>query len=238
MENNRSLIFSPQFILGIIIIAVGIVFMLDNLDIIYAGDFLRYWPALLIVYGVTKVSQSSKNSGQIFGWILILVGSMKLLDTLNFINFRIWDWWPIVFIVIGLNFLRGSWNRSRGIGGTQSTDDSLNDSDSYIKNIAMMSGVKRKITSKDFRGGELTAFMGGCEIDLRDAEMKGEEAVLDVVAVWGGIEIRVPMGWSISVKATPIMGGVEDGTYPSKDGTPKRLVITGNIVMGGVEIKN
>jgi predicted membrane protein len=237
MENNKPSIISPQFILGLIIIAVGVVFMLDNMDIIYAGDFLRYWPVLLIAYGVTKVSQSSKNSGQIFGWILILIGALKLLDVMNFINFRIWDWWPIVFIVIGLNFLRGSWNRSRTVN-IGAADNSFDDTDAYIKNIAMMSGVKRKITSKEFRGGELTAIMGGCEIDLRDADMKGEEAVLDVVAVWGGIEIRVPMGWSVSVKATPIMGGVEDGTYPSKEGTPKRLVITGNIVMGGVEIKN
>ncbi|MDP1675348.1 MAG: DUF5668 domain-containing protein [Bacteroidota bacterium] len=237
MENNKPSIFSPHFFLGIIIIGVGIIFMLDNMDIIYAADFLRYWPVLLIAYGITKVSYSSKNSGQIFGWILIVIGALKLLDVLNFINFRIWDWWPIVFILIGLNFLRGSWNRSRN-NTANISGDSLNDSDSYIKNIAMLSGVKRKITSKDFRGGELTAFMGGCEIDLREADMKGSEATLDVVAVWGGIEIRVPMGWSVSVKATPIMGGVEDGTYPSKEGTSKRLIITGNIVMGGVEIKN
>ena len=179
MENNRPSIFSPHFFLGIIIIAVGIVFMLDNLNIIYAGDFIRYWPVLLIAYGITNVSQASKNSGQIFGWILILIGSLKLLDVLNFIDFRIWDWWPVVFILIGLNFLRGSWNRSRS-AGTLSPHDSLNDSDSYIKNIALMSGVKRKITSKDFRGGELTAFMGGCEIDLREAEMKGNEAHIDI----------------------------------------------------------
>ncbi|HAP34885.1 MAG TPA: hypothetical protein DCQ28_02680 [Bacteroidetes bacterium] len=237
MENNKPSIFSPQFILGLIIIAVGVVFMLDNMDIIYAGDFLRYWPALVIIYGITKVSLSPKNSGQIFGWILILFGSLKLLDVLDIMNFRISDWWPVIIIIVGFNFLRGSWNRSRN-SPVNISGDSLNDSDSYIKNIAMLSGVKRKITSKDFRGGELTAFMGGCEIDLREADMKGSEATLDVVAVWGGIEIRVPMGWSISVKATPIMGGVEDGTYPSKEGTSKRLIITGNIVMGGVEIKN
>jgi hypothetical protein len=46
------------------------------------------------------------------------------------------------------------------------------------------------------------------------------------------------MGWSISINAVPIMGGVDDKTYPSKEGVSKRLVITGNIVMGGVEIKN
>ena len=102
----------------------------------------------------------------------------------------------------------------------------------------MLSGVKRVITSKEFRGGELTSFMGGCEIDLRDADMKGNEAQINVNILMGGIEIRVPMGWTVSVEATPIMGGVEDKTYLPKEGFSKRLVITGSIIMGGVEIKN
>ena len=84
----------------------------------------------------------------------------------------------------------------------------------------------------------MTAIMGGCEIDLRETDIKGEEAVIDVVAIWGGIELRVPMGWNVVVKAMPIMGGVDDKTYPSKEGKSKRLVIDGNIIMGGVEIKN
>jgi predicted membrane protein len=239
MENRKVSIISPQFVLGMLIIAVGVVFMLDNFDIISAGDFLRYWPALLIVWGISKVSQSHGSPGKTFGWILIVIGSLMLLDRLEFIAFHLHDWWPLILIIIGLNFLRGSWMRSRTKGADDSPWVSKGlDSEQFIKHIAIMSGVRRQVTSKDFRGGELTAIMGGCEIDLREADIKGEEAVIDVVAIWGGIEIRVPMGWSVSVKAMPIMGGVDDKTYPSKEGERKRLVLTGNIVMGGVEIKN
>jgi predicted membrane protein len=237
MENNKSLFVSPQFILGILIIFIGAVFMLDNLDIIYAGDFLRFWPAFLIVFGVSKIAQSRNNAGQIFGWIIVAVGSMMLLDRLHFISFRVWDWWPVVLIFIGLNFLRGSWQRKKYRHDNMPVDATV-DTDSYIKNIAMMSGVKRIITSKEFRGGELSAVMGGCEIDLREADISGTEAVIDVNIVMGGLEIRVPMGWTISVEASPIMGGVEDKTYPPKEGVSKRLIITGTIIMGGIEIKN
>lgn len=239
MENRKVSIISPQFVLGMLIIAVGVVFMLDNFDIIYAGDFLRYWPALLVVWGISKVSQSPGSPGKTFGWILIVIGSLMLLDRLAFITFHLHDWWPLILIIIGLNFLRGSWSRTRmkrKDGSPWVTEG--RDSENFIKHIAIMSGVRRQVTTKEFIGGELTAIMGGCEIDLREAEMKGEEAVIDVVAIWGGIEIRVPMGWSVSVKAMPIMGGVDDKTYPSKEGGHKRLVLTGNIVMGGVEIKN
>lgn len=237
MENNKSLFFSPQFVLGVMIIAVGVIFMLDNLDIIYAGSILRYWPAILVVFGAAKIAQARNASGQIFGWIITAVGALMLLDRLDFIAFRVWDWWPVVLIIVGLNFLRGSWVRKRALS-EHPFRDVAGDSDSYIKNMALMSGVKRIITSKEFRGGEISALMGGCEIDLRDAEMKGNEAVIDVNIVMGGIEMRVPMGWSVAVEATPIMGGVEDRSYPAKDGTPKKLILTGTIIMGGVEIKN
>lgn len=237
MEIKKTSVFSPQFVFGIIIILVGIVFMLDNLEIIYAGDYLRYWPALLIIWGISKITQSQGTPGKAFGWVLMGIGAAMLLDRLDFITFRLHDWWPVILIVIGLSFLRGSWSRSRN-RGLMPDRSAAGDTDSYIKNLAFLSGVKRTITSKEFHGGELTAIMGGCEIDLRESEIKGDEAVIDVFAVWGGIEIRVPMGWSVSVQAMPIMGGVDDKTYPQKEGQRKRLVITGNIVMGGVEIKN
>jgi hypothetical protein len=35
----------------VILIAIGILFLLDNLDILKIGRLLRYWPALLIVLG-------------------------------------------------------------------------------------------------------------------------------------------------------------------------------------------
>lgn len=240
--NNKNLPFlSSQFIFGIFIIAIGVVFMLDNLQIVDAGTVLYFWPAILIIFGASKAAQSTNRSGQIFGGIFIAVGALMLLDRMDVIDFRIWDWWPVVLIIVGLNFLRGA--RSRNRASSQSfthtgAPQAGEDGNSYIRNTALMSGVKRIITSKDFRGGEVSALMGGCEIDMREAEMKGNEAVMDVNIIMGGLELRIPTGWTVVVESTPIMGGVEDRTYPAKDGTGKRLVLTGTIIMGGIEVKN
>lgn len=238
METKKQSLFAPQFVLGILIIVLGVIFMLDNFGYFDAAVIVRYWPAILVVYGAAKVVQSPGSPGRVFGVILIAVGSMMLLDKMDIIEFRLLDWWPVILIIIGMNFLRGSWSRSKVVSPAVPSGDG-SDKESYIKNFVLMSGVKRTVSSKDFRGGELTAIMGGCEIDLRDAAIKENEAVLDIFTLMGGVELRVPMDWTVVVQSVPIMGGVEDKTYLQQEGKPtKRLVITGNVFMGGIEIKN
>ena len=80
--------------------------------------------------------------------------------------------------------------------------------------------------------------MGGCEIDLRKASIApGTEAVIDVFAMWGGIEVKVPPDWTVITRAIPIMGGVEDKTH-APETADKRLVIRGLLLMGGAGVKN
>ena len=112
------------------------------------------------------------------------------------------------------------------------------DTDSAISGTAVLSGIRRTSSSQDFRGGELTAIMGGCEIDLRQASIKEGDAVIDVFAFWGGIDLKVPLDWSVVVQGTPLLGGFDDKTRPPQGGSSKRLVIKGYAIMGGVEISN
>ena len=62
-------------------------------------------------------------------------------------------------------------------------------------------------TRRTFRGADLTAVMGGCEIDLRQASIApGTEAVIDVFAFWGGIDIKVPEDWTVVIRVDPDHG--------------------------------
>ena len=80
--------------------------------------------------------------------------------------------------------------------------------------------------------------MGGCEIDLRQASIKEGDAVIDVFALWGGIDLKVPLDWSVVMQGSPLMGGFDDKTHPPQGGSNKRLVIKGYAIMGGVQISN
>ena len=98
-----------------------------------------------------------------------------------------------------------------------------------------------------FAGGDITAIMGGGQLDLRLAIIpRGQEAVLDIVAVMGGVEILVPSHWEISMPIVPFLGGVEDlrfaplptdpaAIHPDNSG---RLVVRGLVMMGSVQIKS
>ncbi len=99
-----------------------------------------------------------------------------------------------------------------------------------------MSGNNLSVVSQDFRNGDVTALMGGIEIDFRQASIQSV-ATLHVLAVMGGIEIKVPSDWVVECRAVAFLGGVEDKTVPPAQAT-KRLVIDGFVMMGGVEVSN
>ena len=81
------------------------------------------------------------------------------------------------------------------------------------------------------------AVMGGCEIDLDSVRSASGDATIDVLAFWGGIDIRVPRGWTVVNRVAPILGGFEDKTGGAGPDGP-RLVVRGAAIMGGVEVKN
>jgi predicted membrane protein len=111
-------------------------------------------------------------------------------------------------------------------------------SNSVLSAMAILGNVERRNNSQDFRGGSATAVMGRCEIDLRAAAISGtNEPVLEVFAMWGGIEIRVPSDWTVVSHVDPIMGGYEDHTQPPKQES-KRFLLRGTVIMGGIEVTN
>ena len=78
--------------------------------------------------------------------------------------------------------------------------------------------------------------MSNGQFSVQHAGTANGEAVIDVFALWGGIEITVPSDWEVSNRITPILGGAEDKSSGSQ-GARNRLVLRGFVVMGGVEVK-
>ncbi len=234
MEQERKRYFDVRIVIGLLIVAAGAVLLLDSLGIGIAIDVWDYWPVILIVIGLGKLLSPRDSRGIFWGIAITAVGVLFLLSNLGYIDFWFDDLWPIILILIGFEVLRGGFFRHRIAAGHPDSRDIDNE---YIDVSVVLGGVEYNFVNKKLKGGRASAIMGGCEIDLRNAEMESDSMVLETSAVMGGIEIRVPDHWQVVMKGSPIMGAMEDKTRPS--GEPvKRLIIKGSAIMGAVEVKS
>ena len=95
------------------------------------------------------------------------------------------------------------------------------------------------MTSQNFQGGQVSAIFGGVELDLRDAVLGSEEAVIEATVVCGGIELRVPKDWRVNIRTTTMFGGAENNRpQPSAADAKGELTITGTVVCGGIEVRD
>ncbi len=232
MNGNRD---QTRIVLGAFIVLVGVLALADNLFQFNTRQVLQFWPTVFVLVGVMNISQTRQPAGYLLGGVMIALGVLMTLSNLGLISFHLRDWWPVFLIAAGIAMIsRGSLRRNPDAAQQLGGASSLADSD--INAIAVMSGNKLTVVSRDFRQGEATAVMGGVEIDFRQAAVQ-TEAHLRAFAFWGGIQLRVPTDWSVECRVVSILGGMEDKTIPTAQAT-KRLVIEGFVMMGGIVIKN
>jgi predicted membrane protein len=232
MESMTATRNAPRLFVGMVVIALGVLALLDNLDLIHIGDVWSLWPLLLVAFGLARMLRPRGQPGRWLGGVLFLLGTWLLLQHLGLAPVRLGViFWPVLILLLGVRLVWGavSHRAARGLPS---------DGSARLSAFAMLGGSEHKSNAADFQGGDVSAILGGCKIDLRKADVKTGPAVLDVFAMWGGIEILVPPEWGVVVQGTPIMGAFEDKTTPVREGTGPRLVIKGVVIMGGVEIKN
>lgn len=248
---NRSRLFG-----GLFLVAVGLIFYLDQEGIVSAGQVFRFWPSILIILGFVRIFSGGHEHRVFWGGVLIALGVLFQLHALH----RPYDpfslFWPLVLILSGVVMI---WWTFEGKKRSAATPDS------YLDHIAVLGGSKFRVDSKSFRGGRLLAICGGFQIDLREALLDGDEVEIEANAIMGGGEIRVPESWNVRVQGTSIMGGYVDNTRGSGQGPvkvyikngdreirvdpsaspsqqpitkTKTLVVKGIAVMGGIAIKN
>ncbi len=237
MKNEPSTVSSRgipgQVIIGIAVITLGLLFLLDNLNIIEFREVKRFWPVLLIIVGVTKLIDAQTTQERTPFIILTGVGVVMTLNRLGFDLFTFRNLWPLILIVVGGAVVYKALSGRREVSGMLKSDA---ESDSTVNATVVLGGFDRRISTPAFRGGEITAIMGGCSLDLRGSSIE-TEAVITVFAAMGGITLKVPPDWTIVMHGTPIMGGFDEKTITPPDNS-KRLIIKGYVVMGGVEVRN
>ncbi|AXA91425.1 hypothetical protein DPH57_09835 [Massilia sp. YMA4] len=231
-----------QVVVGLAVIAIGLLFLCDNLGWLDLDMGMQFWPVVLIAAGVLKISQSRSRRGGIAGGALLLAGVLLLLRALGLVTIG-WNVLGPMFLIGGgvLLLLRGATRRGIAAGtgapaGVRLDKDADNATEDVINVTTVLASYRRRMTTQHFRGGEITAITAGCDLDLREASIDSV-AVLHVFALMGGINIKVPTDWTVELEGVPILGGFEDSTLRPRD-AGKRLVVRGYAIMGGLELRN
>ena len=222
---------------GAIILAIGTVFLLSNLGYVEARRLLDFWPVLLIFAGLVKLLDPCRRA---WGVILVFFGTFLLLNQLGIHHFALGELWPLVLIAVGAVAM---WSAIQARKLTEGLpENEASDPRTTLNESAVFGGIQKRLNGKEFRGGQLQALFGGIEIDMRDADIAENEAVLYANSVFGGIELRVPETWYVAARGQGIFGGFTDSTRytgPVDPDKPKKtLIVLGMAVFGGVEIRN
>ena len=210
---------------GACLLLLGVALLLDQLAIVPATASLRYWPVGLVMLGLGIVAQAVMRPS----------AEPETRDHNHFGG--------AIALVLVVAVMGAALSRPRSAAPS---------SEGRLQMRALLGGDRRTVSSEAFTGADMTAILGGTDLDLRHASIPAETPVsLDVFAFWGGVNIRVPSDWIVDLQVDAILGGVTDrrarapettGGAADKPGSQvasrPRVIIRGKAVMGGVQIRN
>jgi len=218
--------FTPNLIIGLAIMGIGVLLILERLGLANAMELLKYWPAVLVLFGASVAVQSMRKRDPSLPPQKPVIGPGFVL-----------------FVVVVAMFA------TSGFRGWDFNETSAASNAERINLFGVMGSTSRTSTSTNFQSAHVGSVMGRTTLDLRQANIApGGEAVVDVFVAMGRATIRVPEGWVIDTSALPVMGSVDDERWPRENapadaaspatGPPPRLVLRGFVMMGKVEIQS
>lgn len=215
---------------GLVLVAAGVLFALNALDLIRVNIFFDGWWTLFIIVpcGVGLFTQRDKT-GNLMG---LLIGVFLLLCCREILQFSmIWKLLlPAVIVVIGLKLV---FSGLLGRKENQCVVTVKGGEGAPVVGCAVFSAYDFNGSGKIFEGGKLVAVFGGVECDLRDAIIE-HDCAIEVAAVFGGVDILVPKNVNVKANVACIFGGVDNLTVANPDGPT--LYINGACVFGGADI--
>lgn len=225
-------------LLGILLILIGVVWALRNLDIFsFEFEYLYLsWPFFLMIIGLLIIIRSKGSFG---GFVVFFVGGAFFLSRMYgySIGMIFREFWPLILIAVGISILLEYWREKpkKEISGNrkQTAED-------YLDVSTILSEDKIQVTSQNLKGGKITTVMGASKIDLLSAK-PDKNCVFDVLTIMGGTEIYIPSNWKVRNDITSLFGGTDESkrrSVPTEGSEQPEVFIKGFVMFGGLEIKS
>lgn len=225
---------------GLLLVAFGVIYLLNEMGFTMPTCFFS-WQIFLVGLGVVMLIKHKFRKG----WIVLGIGVAFLLKEVYPDRVNINLIWPSVIIAIGLGLIfkrhkfkkcDNHWKKYKHFNQQSFQEFS---EDEFINSTAIFGGVTKNIVSKNFKGATITNVFGGTELDLMHVEFE-QQAILEISCVFGGVSLIIPSNWQVKSELNTVFGGIEDKRIinPSEDSTAKILILKGDCVFGGIDIKS
>lgn len=235
-----------RYIIGFSLVILGILFLIDRLEIIYFGDIIStWWPLFILGVGVYEMARGQKRF--VFGLFVFIIGLIFQGQNLEILPGNFWDaFWPLMLVLIGVWILSGKLHHKKDKNKKfsykdVSFDNTISENETDFQFLAVFGGSRETVEKEDLRNGVATAVFGGVELDLRKCQIPTGEARLELTAAFGGIEIWIPQNWKIETNGLPLFGALSNKTWPltNEIDIPRPVLKINYLAMfGGIEIKN
>jgi hypothetical protein len=221
---------------GVVLVALGVVLLLDELGSLDAGDLIAtWWPLTVIGAGVVQMTVRPRSVGG--GAVVLSVGvvlqlwRLEVIDDLSLL-------WPVLLLTLGGWLLLG--RRSRrpepellGAPGVE-----VGGAGEELDIVTVFSDRRVRLAPGTFRGGSVVTVFGDVDLDLA-AAVPASRAKLDGVTIFGDVDLFVPASWEVTSAGTTILGDVRiDERVPvAGDGDPPTLRLDLVTIFGDIRVR-
>ena len=218
-----------RIIWGLVLVALGILYGLNELNILpFELFFNGWWTLFIIVPSLVGLFTERDKLGNVIG---LLFGAFFLLCAWEILSYSLlWELaLPVIIVIIGLKLIF-----SRKTPRTES----VSPADPPVpspRSVAVFSGQEMRFGGQVFSGAEAIAVFGGVDLYAGDALIQND-CIIRTTAVFGGVEIYLPNTVNVKVISGGLFGGVEEQNARTPiEGAPT-VYVYATAVFGGVDI--
>jgi hypothetical protein len=254
-----------RIIIGILVVLVGMNLIMKASNVEWDLFFDGWWTLLIIIFAVIAIINQGPSRGSI---IMLLFGCYLLAARRGWIPHWIQgDFvWGGLLIVAGLLFVissrqikdpersSNSSERHKSFSHEEEQRESRKnhvhnqfshfeehfDNSSHSESptyTAIFGGREVRYEPRTLSGANVFTLFGGMELDLRHAQIH-EDIIIDVTAIFGGVDLRFPSNVRLTTKAVPIFGGIDDKSTLPNDPLAPIVTLRCLTAFGGITILN
>ena len=217
-----------RIIIGAILIACGVIYILGAFDVIDMNiSFDGWWALFIIVPSISGLITSREKIWNAFCLLLgiyLLLAAQGVIEYANGFKLSV----PIIIILLGIKLIVKSTSPQKKIENVEKGQK---------ERMAAFSSQNFDYADEEITVAKIGAVFGGAKCNLTDAKIK-DGSQIDLFCAFGGVDIIVPENVNVKVNTFCLFGGISDKRVikPSdKDGVT--LTINGFCIFGGADIK-